>query len=264
MFFKRARAPIKSPTARDFLLDRLQHGKIASRMERIALNPNDNFYLDVWAVSSYEKFGLNENADGFEHEELNNSHQTFKGSWACLDHQNHDAKLAVGTNIDALYTPDQYVRIVMAVDKAKAEARHPGLEKKIESNVITDTSMGCWARESVCTVCANLATDESQFCDHVTEKRGEIITSAETKWLPVKAGELNRGVIFFEDSIITDEEGADRNAKILAKLASRATGPKSISADKLYREVQRMAKTASTDELAILTNLLENLSRLMD
>lgn len=264
MLFKTARAPIKSRTERAFVLDRLQHGKIASRMERIALDTDNHFYLDVWAVSSYEKFGLNENCDGFEHEELDINHGTFKGSWACLDHQNHDVKLAVGTNIDAVYTPDQYVRIVMAVDKQKAEARHPGLERKIESNIITDTSMGCWARESVCTVCANVATDESQFCDHVTEKRGEIIVDASTKWLPVKAGELNRGVIFFEDSIITDEEGADRNAKILAKLANRQSGPKSISADAFYKEIKAMAKTASTDELAILTNLLEHFSRLMD
>lgn len=265
MLFKRAKSsnPIKT-LAESVIQERLNLGKIAARMERIALDRENNFYLDVWAVSSYEKFGLNENADGFEHEELSNAHPTFKGSWACLDHENHDIKLAVGTNIDAIYTPDQYVRILMAVDKQKAERRHPGLEKKIEASVITDTSMGCWARESVCTVCANVATDEDQFCDHVTEKRGQMVCSAETKWIPVKAGELNRGVIFFEDSIITDEEGADRNAKILAKLASVKSGPRSIKADVLYREIMRMSKTASNEELAILTNFLENISRVLD
>lgn len=266
MLFKTAKAPIKSTGPLDYLWDRVQHGKLASRMERIALDRDSNFYLDVWAVSSYEKFGLNENCDGFEHEELDNSHHTFKGSWACLDHQNHDVKLAVGTNIDAIYTPDQYVRIVMAVDKRKAEIRHPGLERKIETHIITDTSMGCWARESVCNIpkCANVATDESQFCDHVTEKRGQIICTAESNWIPIKAGELNRGVIFFEDSIITDEEGADRNAKILAKLASRQSGPRSIKADLLFKEILRMSKTANREELAILTNLLENIARVLD
>jgi len=265
MFFKTARAPIKGLTPREFVIDRLQHGKIASRMERIALDTESNFYLDVWAVSSYEKFGLNENDDAFEHEELENSFRTFKGSWACLDHQNHHEKLAVGTNIDTVYTPDQYVRIVMALNRMKCEARHPGLEKKIESNIITDTSMGCWARESICTIpkCANVATDESQFCNHVTEMRGETLCEASTNWIPVKAGELNRGVIFFEDSIITDEEGADRNAKIIAKLAQRQTGPKSIPADVLYTEIRRLSKNASRNELAFLTNLLENLTRHM-
>lgn len=264
MFFKTARAPIKSPTRREFVLDRLTHGKMASRMERIALDTENNFYLDIWAVSSWEKFGLNENADGFEHDELAISHPTFIGSWACLDHDNSHEKLAVGTNIDSVYSPDQYVRIVMALNRPKCEARHPGLEKAIESGIITDTSMGCWCRESMCTVCANVATDETQFCDHVTAMRGQEICNAETSWLPVKAGELNRGVIFFEDSIITDEEGADRNAKIIAKLARRQSGPKSISSDALYKELTDMAKTASRDELAILTNLTERLSRILD
>lgn len=266
MFFKSAKAPIKAMTAPEFIMDRLQHGKIASRMERIALDTNNNFYLDVWAVSSYEKFGLNENADGFEHDELDQSFRTFKGSWTCLDHQNHDVKLAVGTNIDALYSPDQYVRIVMAVDRLRSEARHPGLEQKIEAGIITDTSMGCWARESVCCLpkCGNIATEEDQFCEHVTAMRGQTICDASTNWTPIKCGELNRGVVFFEDSIITDEEGADRNAKILAKLASSQSGPKSIPADVLYREMQRLSKNASRDELAFMTNFMENLSRLLD
>jgi len=46
MFFKSAKAPIRSVTSREFVLDRLKHGKIAARMERIALDTENHFYLD--------------------------------------------------------------------------------------------------------------------------------------------------------------------------------------------------------------------------
>lgn len=246
-----------------FLADRYHDGKIAARFERIILDPKSFYYLDNWAVSGFERWGLNDNADGFELEELKNSHRTFVGSWACLDHNNWHESLAIGTNVDAILTPDAYVRIVMGINRRKSEMRHPGLEQKINSGVITDLSMGCWARESVCTVlkCANVATDESQFCDHVRQHRGEELCTAETNWIPTKCGELNRGVIFFEDSIITDAEGADRNAKILNKLAVHRSGQHSIPADKLYTIIRDMAKHASKEEKVALSHIMEHLVR---
>jgi hypothetical protein len=271
MFFKQARAKIKrlvdDPKGADDLVVALRHrvesGKIASRMERIALDPANHYYLDNWAVSSYEKFGLNENADGFEKEELLRSHPTFVGSWVCLDHNNYHESLAVGSNIDAIYTPDDYVRIVMGVNRHRSESRHPGLEKKIASGAITDTSMGCWCRESVCNVpkCGNVATEESQFCEHIAKFRGKELCNAATNWVPVRVGELNRGVIFFEDSIITDAEGADRNAKIISKLAFRQSGPKSIPGDVLWKVLTSMLKNASPEEKVVITQLTEALIR---
>lgn len=264
MFFKCAKAPVQSVLPRRTIESYVEHGLIKSAaMQEIAMRP-DHWYLDVWAVSGYEKFGLNENADGFEIDELRRSFPTFIGSWACLNHENYREDLSVGRNMDAVLTPDDYVRIVMGVNRVKAEKRHPGLEGKVASGNITDTSMGCLCRESVCAIpkCANVATDETQFCDHVRTYRGQILCNADTDWKPIKCGELNRGVIFFEDSIITNSEGADNNAKILAKLAVREgmIGPKSIPADKLYMVLRKLANSGSATERAVIAHVLEHLS----
>lgn len=267
MLFKSAKAAIKNVggSLAAELSEKVSDGKIASRLERIAADPKNNFYLDAWAVSSHERYGLNENFDGFEHEELKNSFATFKGSWSCLDHNNWHEALAVGTNVDAVYSPDQYVRIVMAINREKAERRHPGIEQKIASGRITDVSMGALCRESVCTVpkCANIATDESQFCDHVRYLRGQTLCNEETGWQKVVCGELNRGVIFFEESIITDSEGADRNAKILNKIAMQRSAPKSVSFDSLYHIISDLSKKASSDEKVALAHITEHLMRVL-
>lgn len=221
--------------------------KIAANLEKLALDPVRNYYLDVWAVSSYEKYGLNENADGFERPELLKGYPTYFGSWACLDHQNEFAHQKIGNNVDAVFTPDDYVRIVMGVDRNLGEQKYPGLEHKIATGAITDTSMGVFARESVCTACLNVASDESEFCDHVRNKRGQVDRHG------VVIGELNRGLNFFEQSIITTE-GADNNAKILNSFNVRQaiktaqTGSKSVNAEKLYREITKLVKAASSSE----------------
>lgn len=266
--------------------------KQADRIQHISLDPSRYFYLDDWAVSAYEKFGLNDNADGFEREELKRSYASFVGSWVCLDHDNASQDRAVGENIDAVLTPDDYVRVAMAVNRAVSEARHPGLEDAIVSGRITDSSMGCICQASLCTIpkCANLAADETQFCKHVRPPeqgglRGRTICTAETNWLPVVCGELNRGVQFFENSIITDSEGADKNAKFCDILSARMkataqritgnstmlveagrravaearTGEVSISAVKLYNLLYKMAKTGTALESAVLMAVVNNL-----
>lgn len=260
MFFKSARAPIKGTIKVSAMQDAVARGFIKDAAAHdIIIQPN-HYYLDAWAVSAFERYGLNENADGFEHEELQKSYKTFVGSWTCLDHQNDREDLSIGRQVDAVYTPELYVRVVMGVNREKGEARHPGLEQKIASGVITDTSMGALCRESVCTVtkCANVATDEDQYCNHVRNMRGQKLCNAETNWNNVVVGELNRGVIFFEDTIITVAEGADPNAKLLMRLASRVG---SIPADKIYKAFKEMSKTASLKEKALLVGLLEQLDR---
>lgn len=265
MLLKTARAPISQFMSTDkSIAFRDLPSKTAARRS-IAMQP-DHWYMDIWAVSAYEKFGLNDNADGFEKEELKKSFPTFIGSWACLDHQNHDEALTVGRNVDAVYTPDDYVRIAMGVNRVKGEKRHPGLENAVQGGLITDTSMGCICRESVCTLskCANIAADPSQYCDHIRYHRGETIVSSETNWEPIIAGELNRGVVFFEDSIITSSEGADNNAKILAKLASHynpTPSGYSIPADKLYKAFKEIQASASPEVRGALALVLEHLNR---
>jgi len=265
MFIKCARAPISQFMSTDKSIMLAGYPVKQAAKSTIAMQP-DHWYMDVWAVSAYEKFGLNDNADGFEMPELKKSFPTFIGSWACIDHQNFDEKLTIGRNVDAVYTPDDYVRIAMGVDRARGEARLPGLEAAVLSGQITDTSMGCICASSICTIpkCANEAADPSQYCDHVRFHRGEMLVSAETNWEKIVAGELNRGVVFFEDSIITGSEGADNNAKILAKLAGvydpTASGY-NIPADKLYKAFKEIQASASPEVRGALALVLEQLNR---
>lgn len=242
--------------------------KTAEVASRLAIDPRSNYYLDSWAVSAYERFGLNENCDGFERDQLKLAYRSFVGSWVCLDHQNWDESLSVGSNVDAVYMPDDYVRVAMAVDRERSEARHPGLEQKIARGHVTDTSMGVYASESMCTipVCANVARDESEFCEHVLPShlggmRGQILNDRRTGWKPVRCGELNRGLHFFENTIITTDEGADRNAKILAKLASVAK--RGSNADAILRAMREVARDASPEGIATLARLTVRLTELV-
>lgn len=222
----------------------------------ILTDPERYFYLENWAFSSLEKHGPNDNADGFEDAELRKAYRTFIGSMVCLDHLNMHQSLAIGENIDAMYNPELgYVKLVKAVDKEKSEQRHPGLQASIDEGLITDTSMGAWCMRSVCSICENEAENLYDYCDHITLYRGAMVCSRETGWINKLAFEINRGVTFFEDTIITDAEGADQNAKILAKLASRS--PRNLDPGAVMLAIDQTIKEAKTDaERVILTKFL--------
>jgi hypothetical protein len=147
----------------------------------------------------------------------------------------------------------------MAVDRTRSEARRPGLERKIVEGLVTDTSMGVYASHSACTVCANVASDERGFCDHVRHPmRGTVLCNADTRWKPIRCGELNRGLYFFENTIITSDEGADRNAKILSKLASAsANSGREIAA--IVRAIREVAADAGPAGVATLARLAHRL-----
>lgn len=233
---------------------------------------DDHFYLDDWCVSAYEDYGPNDNGDAFERDELKKAHKTFVGSWVCLDHQNWHEAMAIGTNLDAVYTPQNYVKVLMSVDKSKADRRYPGLQSKIARGDITDTSMGAWCKLSVCSVCGNVAADPDEFCSHVKPPlRMTVICNANTNWKEVVACEKNRGVVFFENSIITDSDGADGRAKILEVIASRSAvfskqaGGVSISGDRLYGLLKKMASEARGEhERMWLAHFTNELSRVLD
>lgn len=242
----------------------------SSNLERILVDQARNFYIDSWAVSEYERFGLNENSDGFRQAELKKAHRTFIGSMVCVDHENTDKSLSIGTNIDSVYMPDGYVRVAMAVDRERAQARRPGLEQRIDSGDVTDTSMGVYATSSECTnpKCANVARDESEFCPHVIPRemggmRGMVLCDVSTNWIPIKMGELNQGLLFFENTIITFDEGADPNAKILEKMA-RVTSPgKRREIDALLQAAREIAEESGPEGIATLARLVHRIREIV-
>jgi len=199
----------------------------------ISIHPDKYIYIVARAVSAGEYHGPNDNGDFFEWEELLKRYRTFIGAAVNLDHKNNKKEYAVGMIVDALPNEDgKWIEIVMAIDVEKAEQIHPGIIDDITNGVVTDVSMGCLVDESICSVCLEevdgdisrlskgrgIALDPEDFCDHVREDSPIFCKGGEYHGIP--CFEINRGVTFFEESIITTK-GADPDAKILARLASK-------------------------------------------
>jgi hypothetical protein len=138
--------------------------------------------------------------------------------------------------LDAFYhQADAWVEVLEAVDRRKASARRSpwirasNVLEGLESGEITDTSMGCFVELSECSVCANRARDEGEYCTHIAQYKGQIVQHGGRQ---LAAYEINHGITFFEDSIITSTAentlgggGADPDAKILEVYANQK-GPR--------------------------------------
>lgn len=236
----------------------------------VNLNPGKFIYTRERAVSAYERYGLNGNADGFMDSELRARYASFINVPRYIDHANTDTSRAVGIVLNAWYHPlahpkGGWVETVSALDRAKMSQviihtlpDSPTLLDAILSNRITDVSMGCYVEESVCTVCGNRAATEHEYCDHVTAHRGRRVKAAST--CPVHpdkdgfiiAGELNFGANFFDLSTITTLAdfgggGADEDAKILEKVAKACTGWECYIIDRLPRQLMVRPYTGANE-----------------
>lgn len=227
IFLKDKKVRTASSILQDKALDRI------IQIKPIALNPEKYLYVQARAVSGGEKHGPNDNGDYFRWQELQERYMTFIGAAVNIDHKNNAPEWACGIIIDAQLNPGEWVEIVMAIDKAKAEKLYPGIIAKIENGVVTDVSMGCLVEFSICSTClrtkANgdeeqlvqgqgLALEPEDYCEHVDEESG-----AFCKGMEDQDGEIcyedNRGVTFFEESVITTQ-GADKDAKLGQRFAA--------------------------------------------
>lgn len=225
--------------------------KRLAAVQPIALDPDKYYYFRNRAVSAYETHSLNDNGDGFERDELHKKYATFINCPSSVDHITEDQ---VGLIIDSVYIPfkgvyrpseerivsadikdmqpgdlliGDWVENVHALDREVCAKNHPELIPGIESGQISDTSMGCYARFAICTVCGNVAYSEDQFCQCVKNSKGRKIVKAGTTE-EVVVGELNKDIKFFEDTIVLPLElqgkaggaGADQGAKILQVMSS--------------------------------------------
>lgn len=221
------------------LEDHFGKQRTAAFMNRVAaadpslLDPERFLYLRVRAVSDGEYWGPNDNGDYFGLEELSTRHGTFVYDPKYVDHNNVLAENAIGIVIASIHHPGPrpggWVEIIAAIDRERASrirvAHLPGqpdLLTAIKTGQITDTSMGCFVEYSICSVCGNVAADVAEYCPHIANFKGQSITHQGQK---VPVYEDNRGVTFFENSIITTRldqggGGADLNAKILSEVAA--------------------------------------------
>lgn len=175
----------------------------------------DNFiYVRVRAVSAGEYHGPNGNGDYFPEQELERSYKTFVRRGNYMNHDSDSVDKAVGIILDAKYwnTADtKYVECLLAVDKSELIA------DKIAKGIATDVSMGAIVDQCECNVCHKVATNESEYCDHLKTSMGKVLSDGR------KVYAINHGVNFYELSWVT--VGADKDAKMLERIASKQEQP---------------------------------------
>lgn len=233
--------------------------KLASQVqaiEPILRNPEKFLYLRNRAVSAYETHGPNDNNDAFEREELLKSFATFIGSPVNFDHKNTSIEESVGVVISATWLPlvysdsgsivktsipliykeskiltetgfevvGDYVENILALDKKEAEARKPGILDRIMNGKVEDSSMGCIAQISVCSHCKNIASTPEEYCDcirgHKGDKKFAIVKHASGR--EYGPFEYNRKVAFFEETVVTEDRGADKYSEFTIITASHS------------------------------------------
>lgn len=183
----------------------------------IAIEPNYCYVI----TSGLHGDEANENGDFFRWSELlkkkDEGMYTFQ-TWIgknCLE--NHNAKNIRGTILDSwAIKEEKSIDFLLRVD----ERLNPNLVKGIRNGSIKGTSMGVMVGHSYCSVCSNLAYDETQWCDHLSPYqlniKGKKYNGQDGNLFPSKIGQLcfedNRSLVGVEDSFITLGEPADPKA----------------------------------------------------
>lgn len=183
----------------------------------IPIAPHSHNYLYVIseAIHSFETHKWNNNYDAFERVELLKGYPTFVTAGVYRDHDNDDSTKAIGICLDAWpYNDAEYVDVLMALSRRKS----PEECKMIESKELTETSMGVVVGEAICSICGNIARDESEFCPHIVEGKGRQLGDE-------IVFEYNRDLNFFENTLISPyNEAADPDAGIRQVLATKRGG----------------------------------------
>lgn len=219
----------------------------------------------VIGLGSYEFYGLNRNADGFNEVPYKPGRSNGPGrdSWVmepeCIQHHfhsyeqghvfrhhvNRDPARAVGNVLKAFWNPFMHrVEVLEDIDNAKA----PDLVEQIADNEFPAKSMGCRIQFDVCTECGNMAPTRKHYCDHL---------KFQLNWLDpktgVRYGALNPSPRFFDSSWVT--RPADRTGYLLQKVAERAYELRSSS--ELGELVDSLeAKSAAAKKLAVIDKVV--------
>jgi len=139
-------------------------------------------------------------------------YQTFIGRGNFKDHASDNVNNAVGINLDCIANHHgRFIENLLAVDANK----DPDLVRAIDKKYIDSVSMGSRVGYSICSICGNLATNESQYCDDIKyHKARKIYHEGEHR----DVYEDNREVNFVELSWVTVP--ADRAARLISKVAN--------------------------------------------
>lgn len=185
-------------------------------------------YVLVNALGAGEYFGSNINADYFPwdalaHEGDDYGYKTFLNAHAFQHHANKDPTRAFGVPVVSVLNPRmKRVELIIRLDRELAKKwGADGIITRIENGEFPDVSMGCKVPFDVCSKCGHHSKTRDDYCLHMRppeELRG---IYGPNKILPdgTKIYVVNTRPRFFDISFVFI--GADKTAKVMAKLASR-------------------------------------------
>lgn len=182
----------------------------------------------------------NANGDIFPEAELKLAYKKWVGKPLCKDHKSDTVDGMRGIIIDT-YWDDKHKRIISlcALDKIN----DPDLARHVSTRVANCVSMGVAVARSICMECGNVATVESEYCNHVRGKTAY--------------GEINVGLNPIELSIVMN--GADRKAKVLEVLAAaqeienKVSNLSDLDMQDIYNKYTKLEAKVNELEKEILT-----------
>lgn len=189
-----------------------------------------NAYVLVNAMGAGEFFGSNINADYFpwnalSHEGDDYGYKTFYRAHAFQHHANKDPNRAFGVPVlSVLNTGMKRVELIIKLDREKArQEAADGVISRIDKGEFPDVSMGCKVPYDVCSICGQQSKTTFDYCKHMRPPDEMKGIWGPNKILPDgrKIYVLNTFPRFFDISFVFI--GADKTAKVMAKLASRGS-----------------------------------------
>ncbi len=193
-------------------------------------------YVLVSALGAQEYWGSNVNGDGFPEAALVHSpdswlekplkemqeigkkweygYPTFMNAYPYKHHVNKDPSRAFGHVVLAVWNPKMHrVELVIFLDKELCK-KHGAEDvfSRIENGEFPDVSMGCKVPYDRCSICGHKSKTTKDYCDDAKYRMNNILPDGR------KVCVINDFPRFFDISFVFI--GADKSAKMLAKLAS--------------------------------------------
>lgn len=159
----------KVASQEDHIPEKLEH---AIRSIQQSPDPQMSYLYDR-ALGAGEVYGPNNNADWFGEKELRRHHDTFERcAGVYRHHKNKDPKNSIGEIMASAYNePLSVVDLVLKIPTKKIEDE----VEKLKDGGTVATSMGARVKYDVCSICGNKARSRACYCNHLRNKKLQVI-----------------------------------------------------------------------------------------
>ena len=219
-------------------------------------------YVLVNALGAGEFYGSNINADWFPwnslcHEGDDYGYRTFLNANAFQHHKNKDPARAFGKPLFSILNPMmKRVELIIRLDREKARAEGAdGIITRIDMGEFPDVSMGCKVPWDECSICSAHSKTKDDYCLHMRPPEELRYLYGPNRILVDGRKIFVKNIYprFFDISFVFI--GADKTAKVMAKLASAQFERNELSADaghRFYIDLGHTKTRPHLDELAKL------------